>query len=157
MARFIPTLEEVCAREAEHIPPGNFCFIMDLNERVMFKEMYDAVDSVGAWDELRAHKTEESFMFSHDEYVQRIASASASSGHSGASFGFVMRVMERIAKQGWTAFVANERIRQEQRSVVKPNEVMVSDGFNTHYRYVEPTGSDPSSVAEMHVNSDTSE
>ena len=93
-----------------HIP-GDFTFIHDDMERTMLDDMYRAVTKVEGWETLRSvDPGDGGFMFSQNEQVrdltQRITAALDDSGvHSGASFGFCMRAMQAIARNGWAYYV----------------------------------------------------
>lgn len=103
--------------------PGNFSWI-DIcpdykcmgygkdSDKQMFTDAYQAVESVpGGWDFLRNDDPGEGgFMFGKckdTEMQSKIESAilERDGGHSGASFGLTLRVMQLIAKKGWDAFI----------------------------------------------------
>lgn len=81
---------------------GNFAGHID---RVMLKNMYDAITELNLWDWLRKFTPEENkgFMFTQNNKITQIITHNKveSDMHSGASFGFCMRQMEVIAKNGW--------------------------------------------------------
>ncbi len=98
---------------AESIPtemsnaPGDFSFVKDEMTRIMFDDAYKAIDSIfGAWEFVKGDPGDGGFMFSSDPYSVAISKAMKYNGHSGASYGWTMRVMQRIAKVGWDRFVA---------------------------------------------------
>lgn len=88
--------------------PGDFSFVTDAMEREMLADMYCAVTKAEAWDEMKADPGDGGFMFSRSAQAlnARVTAALADPGvHSGASFGFCMRVMQKIARDGWDAYV----------------------------------------------------
>jgi len=94
--------------------PGDFDSIvsMDSMSKDMLKGAYAAVSKVdGAWDFLARYSPPENqgFMFVNPvpPELQKIQDAilDADGGHSGASYGWTLRQIEYIAKNGWPAFV----------------------------------------------------
>ena len=72
----------------------------------MFNDAYQAVSTTGNWDNMKNFKGE-SFMFSQEPWISNVMTAMHHRDqHSGASFGFTMRTMEYIAKNGWDSYVA---------------------------------------------------
>ena len=69
-------------------------------DSAMLKDAHRACTRAGAWDWLTTFD-EESFMFSNHPLISTITEKMEYKGHSGASFGMTMRVMEYIAKNGW--------------------------------------------------------
>lgn len=70
----------------------------------MLEDMYRAISKLDAWDSVKADPGEGGFMFSRSaqELTARVSAALADPGvHSGASFGYCMRVMQKIARDGW--------------------------------------------------------
>ncbi len=94
------------------VTPGDFSFITDSHEVAMLDSAYKAVSSVdGAWDFLKTYSPPENegFMFVRNApykltQIER-AILDADGGHSGSSYGFVMRAMEYIAKNGWDGYI----------------------------------------------------
>jgi hypothetical protein len=135
--------------------PGDFSsFISDSYEVQMLENAYKAVSSVpDGWVFLKSYfpPENEGFMFNSNppEKLKEIENAilAVDSGHSGASFGFVMRAMEYIAKQGWDGFVdlrvsnskkelkkkiaqledENARLRQQIAELTAPTKEMTRD------------------------------
>lgn len=94
--------------------PGDFDSIatMDSMSKDMLKGAYAAISSVeGGWDFLASYSPPENqgFMFVNPvpPMLQKIQDAilDADGGHSGASYGWTLRQIEYIAKNGWPAFV----------------------------------------------------
>lgn len=86
---------------------GDFSFVKDASVRVMFDDAYKAIDSVfGAWEFVERDPGSGGFMFSSDPHSVAISKAMKYDGHSGASYGWTMRVMQQIARVGWDRFVA---------------------------------------------------
>ncbi len=90
------------------IARGDFTFIQDKHRRTMLKEAWVAVEKADAWHDLKSIDVpgEDGFMFSKHPAVKRISEALVDTiGHSGGSWGWTMRRMEYIAKNGWDNFV----------------------------------------------------
>ena len=81
--------------------PGKFLYIADLNDRLMLSTAYKAISLTESWDFVK--QDTKSFMFSDNPRIYSIIgkiSELGYDGHSGASFGCVMREMQYIAKYG---------------------------------------------------------
>jgi hypothetical protein len=77
------------------------------HEKTMLDDAYKAVSITKMWNYIRNKDfNENGFMFCTDDELSKISAAMAYQGHSGASFAWVMRQMEYIAKDGWTMFVS---------------------------------------------------
>jgi hypothetical protein len=77
-------------------------------ERIMYVTAYDAITQLELWDYMK-NFNESSFMFSDSSEVVRIYNKIEQlgyRGHSGASFGCIMRSMQYIATYGLDAFVS---------------------------------------------------
>ena len=78
-----------------------FSFITNTSNRDMLVNAYDAITKANAWDFVK--KDCNSFMFSSDPIIWKITEAMNELGyygHSGASFGIVLREMQYIAQHG---------------------------------------------------------
>ena len=96
------------------IPRGDFSFIQDSMTRTMLQEAWTAVEKVDAWNDLKSQDVpgEGGFMFSRHPVVQKISDALVdTTGHSGGSWGWTMRQMQSIAKNGWEEYVSAHMIR----------------------------------------------
>lgn len=88
----------------------NFEFISDLHTRKMIANGYQAISQLEMWSWLRNYEPEDGrgFMYSSspnlDIIVQKMDSLPNSVGHSGSSFGFTMRALHYIAKNGIDAY-----------------------------------------------------
>jgi hypothetical protein len=76
------------------------------NTRTMFKTAYDAITLAEGWSFMKTFNTE-SFMFGKtppqlEQINKNIHKLYP--GHSGGSYGYTMREMEFIAKNGWDAY-----------------------------------------------------
>ena len=86
--------------------PGDFSFVEDVATREMFDDAYMAIDAVwGGWEFMERDPGEGGFMYSSDPYSAAIQKNMKYDGHSGASYGWTMRVMQKIARVGWERFV----------------------------------------------------
>ena len=101
--------------------PGDFSFIEDAESRNMLDSMYKAVTVTENWENLKVDPGEGGFMFSSDprtsQTVGEITKADAYKGHSGSSFGWTIRNMQKIAKSGWKAYYANHIKKQLEDEV----------------------------------------
>jgi len=84
-----------------------FDFVENDSEKQMLQSAYDAITFVDGWDFMKTYRTD-SFMFESNipdklkqinDKIQELYS-----GHSGASYGCVMRCMESIGKLGLDEF-----------------------------------------------------
>jgi hypothetical protein len=88
--------------------PGDFSFVTDKSEREMLTDMYRAISATESWTDMKEDPGEGGYMFSRSAQAltTRVMAALVDPGcHSGASFGFCMRVMQKIARDGWAAYV----------------------------------------------------
>lgn len=86
--------------------PGDFSFVKDESDRIMFEDMYAAVTKAEAWEDIKADPGYGGFMFGAQTLVSRIlVHLEDRVGHSGASFAYTLRVMQMIARDGWLHFV----------------------------------------------------
>ena len=81
--------------------------IYDSNNRIMLKNAHQAITNAEAWDWIKNFQGQ-SFMFSNDAMIDKISKnmvALGYDGHSGGSYGWTMRCMEHLAKNGKEAFL----------------------------------------------------
>jgi hypothetical protein len=88
------------------IAPGDFSFMTGATTRIMCDDAYKAITIAEAWDFVKGDPGDGGFMFSSSPYSAAITKAMKYDGHSGASYGWTMRVMQQIARVGWEQFVA---------------------------------------------------
>jgi hypothetical protein len=87
----------------------------------MFKDAYDAVTAAEAWSKM-ASFTGESFMFSGEPWLGNVQThMKLMDQHSGSSYGCTMRVIEKIARDGWDAYVA-EYLRYKAEKAARERE-----------------------------------
>ncbi len=82
--------------------------IYDKNNRTMLMNAHKAITVAEGWDWIRNFNGQ-SFMFSNDEMIGIISRNMATlgyDGHSGSSYGWTMRCMEHLAKNGKDAFLS---------------------------------------------------
>jgi len=75
-------------------------------ESTLLADAHQAITQCEAWSWLATFEPDEGFGFamSCHPMLDRISTAMTHGGeHSGASFGFTLRVMQSIAKRGWDA------------------------------------------------------
>ena len=85
--------------------PGEFKYIKNRNSREMIQNAYQAVNQTETWSFVK--RDIESFSFSNAPEIQRISYKMVQlgyDGHSGCSFGWTMRQMQFIAKNGEEKF-----------------------------------------------------
>lgn len=95
---------------------NTFDFIPE-GQRTMYSTAFDAITQLELWSFMREFPGE-SFMFSSAPEVSRISeriSQLGYEGHSGASFGFTMRAMEYIAKNGLDMYQEAYEIQNQER------------------------------------------
>ena len=85
---------------------GDFSFIKDASSRSMLEDAYKTITDLDLWNWMKSYTPEEGkgFMYSNHENIT-IIGKEMKTGHSGASFGWTMRNMEGIAKDGWEFYV----------------------------------------------------
>jgi hypothetical protein len=87
-----------------NIGDGNFEYIADIYERKMLQNAYKAIQISEGWDFMKADPGDGGFMFSKDPMINKIMENMDQCipyvGHSGASFGCVMRSMQYLAING---------------------------------------------------------
>lgn len=81
----------------------NFVEIYESYEVYMIQDAYDTVKRLELWDWLKEFKPHpnEGFMFTPDITIATIGKEMKYDGHSGASFGWTMREIQSIARNGW--------------------------------------------------------
>jgi hypothetical protein len=93
---------------------GDYSFLPEklAHEKRMLEDAWAAMESVeGSWDYLARPDVPDpdgGFMFSRDSFLAKIGDQvdkNGTIGHSGSSYGWTMRQMEYIAKNGWDAYV----------------------------------------------------
>uniref|UniRef100_A0A6C0ERI2 Uncharacterized protein n=1 Tax=viral metagenome TaxID=1070528 RepID=A0A6C0ERI2_9ZZZZ len=85
---------------------GEFRYIKNSHERTMLVTAYKAIQMTESWDFIK--KDIESFTFSEDKIVDLISNKIVElgyCGHSGCSFGYTMRRMQYIARNGENEFM----------------------------------------------------
>ena len=85
---------------------GEFKYIKDTHERRMLVTAYKAIQMTESWEFIK--KDIESFTFSNDKIVDLISDKIVELGyygHSGYSFGWTLRCMQYIARNGEDAFM----------------------------------------------------
>jgi hypothetical protein len=79
-------------------PSSDFSSVTDLSERMMYEDMHAAITKAEAWAWITQDPGEGGFMFNDSETSRRIAAVLVDRvGHSGSSYGFTMRAMQRLA------------------------------------------------------------
>ena len=99
---------------------GNFDSLnLSVWDKQMIESAFQAVSSVeGGWEFLKTYEPGEGgFMFSSPPPKMKEINDAVNKryeGHSGASYGGTMRVIQYIAQKGWDAYV-KEQVMEEKR------------------------------------------
>ena len=73
----------------------------------MLNDAYQAISVTGNWDNMK-YFMGKSFALNSEPWIVNVATAMQyRDSHSGTSFGLTMRAMEKIAKEGWEAYVTS--------------------------------------------------
>ena len=69
-------------------------------------DMATTISKLELWDWLKNYNPpeDEGFTYSNDPNISKISNGLQNNSHSGATFGYCMRCMEYIAKNGFPAF-----------------------------------------------------
>jgi len=88
---------------------GKFDYINDANYKEMLVNAYQAITQTETWNFVK--KPCKSFMFSDDTIIINLISKKMLElgycGHSGSSFGYIMRDMQYIAQNSEKKFMKN--------------------------------------------------
>ena len=90
-----------------NITDAEFNTIPDEHGRFMLKNAHQAITLAEAWHYMKTF-SDQSFMFSNNPAVSAIMKKMSElgyDGHSGGSFGWTMRQMEFLAKNGKQVFL----------------------------------------------------
>lgn len=95
------------------------CVNMTAHTKMMVQDGIDAVTGAEMWDWLKTYEPEEArgFMFTDHPNLKKISDRMYG-GHSGSSYGWTMRQLQFIAKNGFDEFVdlVNNDSRPPQRA-----------------------------------------
>ena len=92
---------------------GQFDFIKDTSMREFLKSAHRAISLCELWDWMRIYipPPNTGFMYSKspelDRLKQQMRKDDINQNHSGSSYGFIMREMEHIAKNGYENYKKN--------------------------------------------------
>ena len=80
-----------------------FADVYDGNELIMIEDAYRTIKTLNLWDWFTTFEPHpnEGFMFTADINIATIGTSLKYKHHSGASFGWTMRIVHDIAKHGW--------------------------------------------------------
>lgn len=90
-----------------NITDDEFNIIPDIHSRYMIKNAHQAISSIECWQFMTTF-SEPSFMFSNNPILSIILKKMSQlgyDGHTGSSFGWTMRHMEFLAKNGKQVFL----------------------------------------------------
>jgi hypothetical protein len=96
---------EECKQVRINKGDGNMDYIKDRNSREMLENAWKAINLTETWDFV--YQPTESFMMSRDDriwIITRKMEELGYNGHSGFSFGWTMRNMQYLAKNGVEKF-----------------------------------------------------
>jgi len=89
--------------------PLNYCSIGFSDfENEMLQDAEMAIEKADAWEYMKTEPGEGGYMFCNDPQVTEISKNIKYDGHSGASFGWTMRVMQQLARLGTDEFCAQK-------------------------------------------------
>ena len=91
-----------------NITDAEFNTIPDKHSRFMLINAHQAITLTESWGYMRTFSSNQSFMFSNSPTISTITKKMSQlgyDGHSGSSFGWTMRQMEFLAKNGKQAFL----------------------------------------------------
>lgn len=100
-----PNIEPNVPPPTDILVPGQFDYINNNHEREMYVNAWQAITVTENWDFVKADI--ESFMWAENPKIHIISSKMSElgyHGHSGSSFGFIMRKMQYIARNGEKKF-----------------------------------------------------
>lgn len=99
---------------------GNFDYIEDPTTREMISIAFKAVDLLELWDYMDLETS--SYMLSNDENVRKISNKIEELGywgHSGCSFAWTLRVIQKIARIGEESFMTEWLIQESKKKKQK--------------------------------------
>jgi hypothetical protein len=101
------------------VAPGDFKSLpLSQNDIEMLQDAYDTISALGAWEFFKSYSPENGFMFSPPHGIlQDVNEALKFQGHSGASYGWTMRVMQFIARFGWKKYANDVLVASGAQSV----------------------------------------
>ena len=85
--------------------PGDFSFLADKEIQRMLTDAYKAIEMAEGWDYMKTDPGENGYMFTRSDMLTKIGSKMTYGDHSGSSYGWTMRMMQRLARIGWETFV----------------------------------------------------
>lgn len=85
--------------------PGDFSFLNDKQSCSMLADAYQAITAAEGWDYMKTDPGDGGYMFSYSDMKSKITSKLTYGGHSGSSYDWTMRMMQRLAQIGWESFV----------------------------------------------------
>jgi len=87
--------------------PINYCSIgFTEEENKMLQDAENAIEAAGMWEYMKTEPGEGGYMFADDNELREIYSYIKYDGHSGASMGWTMRMMQKFARMGTDEFCA---------------------------------------------------
>ena len=112
-------------------------------DRTMLEDAYQAVTKANKWGFLRRTDVpgDGGFMFTNWPSMRDIETFMTYEGHSGASYGMTMRVMEFIAKHGWDAYV--EKVGRNEPPVAPTIVAAANNTSNSLTNFANAMEKDP--------------
>ncbi len=85
---------------------NKYLMIYSKFEAMMLQDADAAITECGLWEWMSTYNPPDGkgFMFSNHPNQDKINAAMKFDGHSGASYGWTMRTMQKIARIGWDKF-----------------------------------------------------
>lgn len=120
----------------------NYSELFDKNDAEMLEDMDYTITKLNLWDWMKTYEHEEGkgFMFSSDPNIELINKTMIYGGYSGSSYWWTMRIMEKVAKQGWEDF-RYEQLAENQlegtEEFTELNDLLCLAKRNKDYVYEE--------------------
>jgi hypothetical protein len=114
-----PSTEDEYIENGEFVK-GNFDYIKNNSEKKMLQTAYQSINLLELWDFIKEDPGETGFMCSKDKNVYKIYNKIEElgyGGHSGCSFGCIMRDMQSIARYGEKQFRTNYLLTLKKKGI----------------------------------------
>ncbi|MCB1135782.1 MAG: hypothetical protein KDK78_05910 [Chlamydiia bacterium] len=107
---------ELAGRKASDYKRGDFSFINDPLTQTCYKHAFDAIEKLQVWDFFDEEPPKDcGYMFWSHPTLSLLSKELTEDGHSGMSWGFTMRGMQRIRAMGWESWVEAELAPRQER------------------------------------------
>ena len=95
--------------------------VYEYDFRTELVNMADAITKLELWDWMKDDNPpkDTGYMFWRHENIDKISNTIVNNGHSGATFGYALRIMQFIAKNGFDAGEKKTNHNNNERKKVK--------------------------------------